>query len=297
VGDNHAFHTLLDARVGANLGRGVGPDGVLPEENQRRALDALNQLVARVAPLGILPNDIPVVATAAVRNAPNGAAFMERVRREAGLVRARVLTGEEEALLGYRAALLGLAGQGQGRFSTLDLGGGSFQLAVGTARALERGGSTQVGSNRVQGWLGTYDRVTPEHLAGVDARLAAEAPLPLPADALAGRTLAAVGGISRFLRTHLGRPDITTDEVEALRRALCARDAAGRLPLVLANRTPDERVALGADTPEGALDAVQKLPAKLTLLLHILRTAGMPGMHASDTDARHQLILGGDGQA
>ncbi len=68
------------------------------------------------------------VATSAVREARNGAAFVRRLRRETGLA-VRVISGLEEARLIFRAArhALGLAG---GPHLLLDVGGGSVELGL-----------------------------------------------------------------------------------------------------------------------------------------------------------------------
>jgi exopolyphosphatase/guanosine-5'-triphosphate,3'-diphosphate pyrophosphatase len=71
---------------------------------------------------------VRAVATSAVREARNGAAFVRRLRRETGLA-IRVISGPDEARLIFRAArhALGLAG---GPHLLLDVGGGSVELAL-----------------------------------------------------------------------------------------------------------------------------------------------------------------------
>ena len=71
---------------------------------------------------------IEVVATSAVRDASNGAAFLARVRRETGL-RCRILRGDEEAHLAFRSALAHFE-LGRGRSVVMDIGGGSLELAL-----------------------------------------------------------------------------------------------------------------------------------------------------------------------
>ena len=64
------------------------------------------------------------LATSAVRDATNQSEFLERLQREAGLT-VQVLSGEEEARLGARAALWSLSLR---EGTVVDLGGGSLQL-------------------------------------------------------------------------------------------------------------------------------------------------------------------------
>lgn len=68
-------------------------------------------------------------ATSAIRDAPNGDELCEQVTRETG-VRIDILSGLEEAELTYLAARRWV-GWSAGRIMTIDIGGGSLELAVG----------------------------------------------------------------------------------------------------------------------------------------------------------------------
>ncbi|MEA3029915.1 MAG: exopolyphosphatase / guanosine-5-triphosphate,3-diphosphate pyrophosphatase [Sphingomonadales bacterium] len=109
---------IFNEKVLAGLGRDVGEIG---EAAQQRALAALDRFRLLIKQMGVVR--VQTVATAAVREASNGAAFLARVRR-LGFA-PRILSGEEE---GRRA--------GQGVLSAIpdadgivgDLGGGSLEL-------------------------------------------------------------------------------------------------------------------------------------------------------------------------
>src|SRR3972149_429011 len=85
------------------LAPGDGPYRAVQDESVQRyaAIDigsnSIRQIVADVSGA----RRIEAVATSAVRDAKNGAAFLTRVRQETGL-RVRVLVGEEEARLAFR---------------------------------------------------------------------------------------------------------------------------------------------------------------------------------------------------
>lgn len=68
-------------------------------------------------------------ATSAVREAGNGAAVLERARREGG-VRLEVLSGEDEARLTFLAVRRWF-GWSAGRLLSMDIGGGSLELGSG----------------------------------------------------------------------------------------------------------------------------------------------------------------------
>lgn len=296
MGQDGKLRTVVDVKIGAALGKGVQNGGPIPPENQQRALDALKKFVAIAAEHGVDAKDIPMITTAVVRNAANGADFLKRIHEEPGLTRAKVLSGDDEAATGFRGALLMMGGK-KGRYATLDLGGGSFQLAIGTDKKLEDGGSTQVGSNLILDTMlapaaGADGKGDPAIFTQVDQQLAQLAPMPLDVAALKGRTLVATGGISKFLRAHFGKDVITQAEIEALRREAIALPYADRVPLVQGTKDQATRLALGIDTPEGALDYGKKLPASTSLLLHILDGIGVAEVRVSETDARHALVDG-----
>ena len=96
----------------------------MPDDAMNTALVAIVRFthVARAARVAI-PD---VFATAAVRDASNGRAFLERVRRETDCP-ARILGGEEEAQLAAQGVLHGLHVRNG---VVADLGGGSLELAL-----------------------------------------------------------------------------------------------------------------------------------------------------------------------
>jgi exopolyphosphatase/pppGpp-phosphohydrolase len=284
---------VVDHKIGCALGRDVDAGQAIPTANMDRAVDALKAFVALAGQHGVDLTGIPLITTAVVRNAPNGSEFVTRVQREVGLS-PRVLSGVEEADVGFRGALGALL-QTPGRYATIDLGGGSFQLAVGTEQGLEQGGSTQVGSNTILDDLinpraNAEGQVGADVFAFVDETLRQTAPLPLPAEMIAGRTLVATGGVSKFLRLHLGKDVVGRDEIDALRRQLGALSLPERAAFVSMGRNDDEKAALGIGTSPGAQDYGKKLPASLSLLLHIVDGLGLDEVRISSTDARHALL-------
>ncbi|HEY1101504.1 MAG TPA: hypothetical protein VGF99_21370 [Myxococcota bacterium] len=287
--------TLLDQKIGCALGKNVVNGTAIPDDNIDRAISALQQFVDVAAQHGVAVDDIPLITTAVVRNASNGAAFVDRVRRDVGIT-ARVLSGDDEADIGFRGALGSMLAT-PGRYATLDLGGGSFQIAVGTDKGLEAGGSTQVGSNAILDTMinprvddaGIVDAAVFAH---VDSELKRTAPLPLGDDVVAGRTLVATGGVSKFLRLHLGTDVIGRDEIDRVRRQLGALPIVDRAAFVAVGKSDDDKQALGIGTTAGANDYGKKLPASLSLLLHIVDGLGLDSIRVSATDARHALIHG-----
>ena len=113
--------TLFNEKVLAGLGADLGTTGRLSEEAMDRSLKALARFRRLCADMDV--TDIRCVGTAAVRDATNGQAFVERVA-ELGLS-VRVLSGEEEG----RTSAFGLiSGMPEADGIMGDLGGGSLEL-------------------------------------------------------------------------------------------------------------------------------------------------------------------------
>lgn len=120
--DGRAMTPFLNEKVMAGLGRNLAATGKLSPEGIEAALKALTRFSMLIAGLGI--KDVYAVATAAVREAKDGAKFAERVRKETGIA-LKVIEGAEEARL---SALGVLAGAPEATGVAGDLGGSSLEL-------------------------------------------------------------------------------------------------------------------------------------------------------------------------
>jgi len=127
-----ANFTVIDAfsRV-VRLGEGLAQTGRLSDEAMERALCALKICSEKLKRRNV--HLARSVATEACRRASNGDEFIERVKRETGIV-LNVISAEEEA----RLAVLGchiLLEDGNGPAVIFDIGGGSTELVL-----IEQGG-------------------------------------------------------------------------------------------------------------------------------------------------------------
>ena len=120
--EGRAIWTVFNEKVLAGLGRDLGTGGKLAPEGVAQTLSALRRFRAVLE--SVKPAETFIVATAAVREAKDGPAFVERVRQEAGF-NVRVLSGEDEA---HYAALGVLAGAPLSTGVVGDLGGASLEL-------------------------------------------------------------------------------------------------------------------------------------------------------------------------
>jgi exopolyphosphatase/guanosine-5'-triphosphate,3'-diphosphate pyrophosphatase len=182
---------IFNEKVLCGLGREVSTKGKLNDEAVASALGALKRFRALCDVLDV--GDVRAVATAAVREAKDGAQFI-REAEKACRVSIEVLSGKREAnlaALGVMASIHepdGVAG---------DLGGGSLELVE------VRGGDVGIGLSLPFGGLALSDLAAHSlKKAGklVEAELEKEPLLK----ALAGRTFYAIGGTWRaFARLHM----------------------------------------------------------------------------------------------
>lgn len=142
-GDGRTPPVIFNEKVMAGLGRGVAATGALSEASTDLAVATLKRFALLARDMRV--RDLRTVATAAVRDASNGEAFVRRVRRECRLD-VRVIAGEEEARL---AAFGVIAGIPDADGIVGDLGGGSLELVrVRKGRSYERV-SLPIGSLRL----------------------------------------------------------------------------------------------------------------------------------------------------
>ncbi|RMG94811.1 MAG: Ppx/GppA family phosphatase [Deltaproteobacteria bacterium] len=122
-GPCRAPDVFFNEKVMCGLGADLRRTGRLSAVGSERALSAVERFAALAGQLGV--EDVEVVATAAVREAVDGAAFVEDVHARTGW-RPRVVTGEEEARLAALGVLFGIPGA---RGWVVDMGGASIEVA------------------------------------------------------------------------------------------------------------------------------------------------------------------------
>jgi exopolyphosphatase/guanosine-5'-triphosphate,3'-diphosphate pyrophosphatase len=114
------------------LGQGVDKTGRLAPEALARTIAALRDYAGIIASSGA--QAVRMVATSATRDADNAAEFVRLVKEVLG-VAPEVLTGAEEALLSFTGATTELAaGPDRGPILVTDIGGGSTEFVLGSAR-------------------------------------------------------------------------------------------------------------------------------------------------------------------
>ena len=182
---------IFNEKVLCGLGRGVVTTGKLPEEGVSKALAALRRFRVLAQNMGV--TDIQVLATAAARDAANGAEFLKRARGAIGHD-IELLSGPREAEL---SALGVISGIHKPDGVVGDLGGGSLELIDIRASKLGKGVTLPLGGLA----LSDSSKNSPRAAVKI-VREAFEGVRPL--EQLQDRTFYAVGGTWRALaRLHM----------------------------------------------------------------------------------------------
>jgi exopolyphosphatase/guanosine-5'-triphosphate,3'-diphosphate pyrophosphatase len=183
---SRALTPLYNEKVLCGLGRGLAKTGQLSDESVQLTLATLARFRHLSDQMQI--KSLRVIATAAVREASNGEAFMQNAERILSTP-LTILSGDEEA----RAAALGVqSGFFKPNGIVGDLGGGSLELVEVTPGHIGEGVSHKLGVIRIQeeadGDAKRAHNIALERLTGDET-----------AQSLADRTLYLVGGTWRNL--------------------------------------------------------------------------------------------------
>ena len=271
------------------IGGDLTPDGGLSEARMAHALETLRVFAAFCSTSGIPADAIEAVATSAIRDAPNGGAFVERARAETGLP-IRVLSGEAEALYSYVAAANSTS---MSDGVVLDLGGGSLELVqvrdrrpgaiaswpLGAVRATERHlpNPPDAGPMEAKPIAKLHARTL---RALEDAPWVAEAGEP-------GASLVGLGGSLRNLAAAAVRmADLPLDSVQGF---VLRRDALDALVEELASRSPEERERVpGIKRGRGEV-----ILAAAVVLRAVLEASGAAGIEVTEAGLREGIFLTG----
>lgn len=261
------------------LGESLHAGGLLTPDAAARTAAVVEEYVARAKESGV-PDPV-VAATYAVRAARNPDALLVRLS-----VPVRVLSGEDEAALGFRGVVSGLRDLApDAPVAVLDVGGGSVEITWGTAqRGVEGSRSLPIGCVVMTKRMIAHDPPAPAEIAALEETLAAAlepvlAPLRSRTERLIG-----VGGTVTTLAAMAQRlvpydPDrvhgyrLTAAEVERL------LETARRLPLAERRRLPGLQ-------PERA----DVIVAGTLVVRHVLASLRCDAITASEADLLWALV-------
>lgn len=286
AGPHPEVHPVERALTITRLGDALHAGSLLTPEAAARTAAVVEAYVARAAALGV-PRPL-VAGTYALRAARNPEMLLARLP-----VPVRVLSGEEEAALGFDGVIAGLRDLDPAAPAlVLDVGGGSVELTWGTARrGIQGSRSLPLGSVVMTRRALAHDPPDRGEIAALEGTLAASLdPVLIPLRPQT-RRLVGVGGTVTTLAAMVQRlspydPDrvhgfeVTAEAVEGLLATMC------RLPL-------DARRRLPGLQPERA----DVIIAGTLVVRHVLGALACRAITASETDLLWALVAGGAASA
>jgi exopolyphosphatase / guanosine-5'-triphosphate,3'-diphosphate pyrophosphatase len=267
------------------LGQGVDRTGELAPDAIARTVAVLHEFRQSMDRFGV--DRVRMVATSAVRDAGNGATFVESARAAVG-VDPEVLAGTEEGKLAYRGASADLP-PFQGDTLVVDIGGGPTEITLGRGASISSV-SLQLGCVRLTERFLKDDPPTPEQVAQTrraiaDALTSGEEELPeLRHLAPERRMVGLAGTVSTLASLTL---EIDEYDMERLHHSRLARSQIEKLCAMLASLSARERAGLVGMVP-GREDVI--LGGALVLDVVAARYA-CPEVIVSERDILDGIVL------
>jgi exopolyphosphatase/guanosine-5'-triphosphate,3'-diphosphate pyrophosphatase len=294
-------------RIGAGMGEQSGDGRVLRPDRVELALHTSAVFSAFCSATGV--DQIEALATSAIRDAENGDELLAEIEQTTGL-RARVISGEEEARYGWLAiANSTTIEDGFG----LDIGGGSIQTLKIDGRRLTDSRSLRLGAVRVSERFLPDEKVAPKQMKALRAHAAAK--LEELGWWSGGGRLVGIGGTIRNLAAAaMKQLDIPDIDVQGFR---LSREALEELIEELASRPASKRgevkgikydradvilggaIVLATALDEGGFDAIEVTEAGLREGAFFERLLGDDGLFEDvRSESVHNLAhrFGHDGE-
>jgi exopolyphosphatase/guanosine-5'-triphosphate,3'-diphosphate pyrophosphatase len=286
VADAHpdgTFEPLVRDKEMLRLGSVVAATGEVGDVAGTAAIDVVRRFRALAESLEA--EEVVACATAALREARDSAALVDRIDAETGL-KVRVISGREEARLIFRAVRASVVID-PGPALALDLGGGSLELMVGDAQRMVWSASLKLGVGRL-----TSDLVRSDPPTGGDRRRLVHAVSTavgrvLP-DITRSRPRLAIGSsgtLGTLIRLAAGRRGgpvpVSVNQLSVTARELDS------LTQQLLQMTSGERATLpGVDSRRADL-----LPAGALLAMTVLDLTGLTELVGCEWALREGIVL------
>ena len=262
---------IFNDKVMAGLGRGLALTGHLNPEGVERALTALRRFRALADELAV--QNLVVTATAAVREASDGAQFASEVEK-ASQCTLHLIDGEEEARL---AALGVLSGIPDAHGVVGDLGGGSLELIPVTHGVMGEGITLPLGPLRLENVATNgleLESYVEKMVADVDWL-----------KSMKGRSLYIVGGAWRNLaRIHMADCDYP---VRVLHHYTMPAKDAQQLATLIEHLGPQ---TLGK-IPDISSRRISALPLSALVLSKVIEVSGVQNVIVSANGLREGVLF------
>ena len=276
VGSNTVHLLVVDAHRGAHptpmhsektmlrLAEQLTGTGELSRSGEDGLVRAVQSARSAAARLGC--EDVLAFATSAVREAKNSAKVLARVGAETG-VDLRVLSGADEARLTFLAVRRWF-GWSAGKLLVLDIGGGSFEVAMGRDEEPELAESLPLGAGRTTRTRFRHDPPTrsevvatsawlEDQLAGLAKKVAAHGPPDrVVATSKTFRSLARLTGAAPSAAGPRARRTLTDTALRQLIAFISRMTAADLAQLEGVSASRSHQLVAGALVAQAAMRAL-----------------------------------------
>lgn len=188
-----AYNLVYNQKEPLRLASKINKKGEITEEGCNETVECLRNF-ASLCKL-YAANAIIAVATAAIRNAPNGKALANRIRMETGL-KVEVISGNTEAYMSYLGVVNTLAVKDALIF---DLGGGSTELILVKNRKMLKSISLPIGCVNLTALAKIEDKITPAVVTRLHKIIASYASKVPWLEEAKGLPIIGVGGTARSI--------------------------------------------------------------------------------------------------
>lgn len=283
VGSDSSFEVLSKDKEMLRLGDEVARSGRVGRESADRAVATVGRFRDLAAALGA--REVVAMATAAMREADNGAQLAERMEAETGTA-VEIISGHREAELIFGAIRASVALE-PSPVLALDLGGGSLEVMVGGPSELSCAVSVKLGVGRLTAELVRDDPPSAADCARVRRRVA-EAMAPHAAsvaDSAPKMLVGSSGTLCTLARMAASARDgAIPPSVHQLR--VGRADLAASHARILSLPTAKRRRLAGLDARRADL-----VPAGSLLLLDLMDRFGMDELTVSEWALREGIVL------
>lgn len=269
VGSNTVHLQIMDAHHGSaplahqsfkeeiRLAEYLTPDGALSDDGLTNLLQTLKRIKNLAGDVQI--DETLAFATSAIREANNADQVLESVFKETG-IDLQVLSGQEEARFTF-LAVRRWVGWSAGDVISLDIGGGSLEIAAGDAELPAYAQSVMLGASRLTRQFLSGDPFTEKSLRKLEEHIDLTLePLISEVGDNSKRTAIATSKTFRTLRRiqeeflpELGK-NLTLDGLSKITNKLAKMDAGQRIALPGVSQSRSSQIVAGAMVAQKAME-------------------------------------------
>ncbi|WP_305044025.1 Ppx/GppA phosphatase family protein [Geoalkalibacter sp.] len=275
------FQVLDDEKATVRLGEGLAASGEICPAAWERARDALARMLKIQQGYGV--SAVEAVATSAVRQARNGAAFVAAIQDELGLA-IEVISGEEEAELAFLSARSSFEMDNL-HYALVDIGGGSAEIITTMGSQIEDIFSLDLGAVVLTEKFLPNDPISPEEHQRLRKHIRATLKKNLRDRDSAVQCLIGSGGTLTTIAAMVMAQ--RREQFNSFQGYEVLRSEVVHLLAMLLRKPLRERRAVSGLAPERA----DIIIAGMTVVDELMRRFGTNILKVNERGIRHGLIL------